>query len=372
MRRVLPVLARALVAVACPNRGGENGPPDTHPYPVRDCTTRLAFDDGRTHGRVAVSGSFNGWSETADRLELEEGTTYAVNLDLEPGEYAYKLIVDGSWIFDPSNFRTIFHGGEENSRLIVPACDEPALSIVAFDVDGPAGTARLEVQYIDGSDRAGPDPASLSVRMDRTPLEADFDEENGRLVVILEDLTPRKYALEVRIADAASREAEPIFLPFWIEETPFDWDGAVLYFAFVDRFRNGDPGLDDPVPARAVRHRAGDRRPWDGAGASPVEEGPAAAGQMIASARASAQWVAEGIDKLEAERNLLLENGHRPPEAPPWRGDRAGRRGAPLYLLCEPGGVRKVQRGPGDRASRLSRVARPTFRDSARAIYQAS
>jgi uncharacterized protein (TIGR02680 family) len=57
----------------------------------------------------------------------------------------------------------------------------------------------------------------------------------------------------------------------------------------------------------------------------------------IASARASAQRVAEGIEKVEAERNALLEKGHRPPEAPPWRGDRQGRPGAPLYLLCEPG-----------------------------------
>lgn len=33
-----------------------------------------------------------------------------------------------------------------------------------------------------------------------------------------------------------------------VPEGSFDWRSAVLYFVFVDRFRNGDPTNDDPVP----------------------------------------------------------------------------------------------------------------------------
>jgi neopullulanase len=249
-RSSLAVSLAALFLLACPGRNDEDEPPEAHPYPVRACTTRIVFDDGQTHGRITAAGTFNCCSETADHLELEPGTTYAVELNLEPGEYAYKLIVGGQWRLDPANLRTIFHGGEENSRLIVPDCNEPSLRVDRFDVDGAAGAVSLEVQYVDGAGLAGPDLDALSVRLDRSPVGdgLEIDEETGRITVSLEGLAPGKYALDLTIADAEGKAAESLFLPFWVEETPFDWNGAVLYFAFVDRFRNGDPSLDDPVP----------------------------------------------------------------------------------------------------------------------------
>src|SRR5690606_6826900 len=37
-------------------------------------------------------------------------------------------------------------------------------------------------------------------------------------------------------------------LPFWIEDERFDWRGALIYMAMVDRFRNGEPD-SDPGPS---------------------------------------------------------------------------------------------------------------------------
>jgi hypothetical protein len=36
-------------------------------------------------------------------------------------------------------------------------------------------------------------------------------------------------------------------VPVWLEDTPFAWQDAVLYFAMTDRFKDGDAGNNAPV-----------------------------------------------------------------------------------------------------------------------------
>jgi 1,4-alpha-glucan branching enzyme len=51
---------------------------------------------------VYIAGSFNGWSTLQTPLEdVDSGWT--VTLDLKPGKYTYKYIVDGKWTNDPFN-----------------------------------------------------------------------------------------------------------------------------------------------------------------------------------------------------------------------------------------------------------------------------
>ncbi|MBR4986832.1 MAG: hypothetical protein IKY83_13955 [Proteobacteria bacterium] len=42
-------------------------------------------------------------------------------------------------------------------------------------------------------------------------------------------------------------DVDPIYVPVWHEETAFDWRDAVMYFAFIDRFSNGDPSNDAKI-----------------------------------------------------------------------------------------------------------------------------
>ena len=48
---------------------------------------------------IFLAGDFNDWSETATRMNEKDGL-YEVNLDLEPGKYGYKFLVDGKWIIN--------------------------------------------------------------------------------------------------------------------------------------------------------------------------------------------------------------------------------------------------------------------------------
>jgi Glycogen recognition site of AMP-activated protein kinase/Domain of unknown function (DUF3471) len=51
---------------------------------------------------VALAGSFNDWNQS-QLLFGREGDGWACRLDLDPGVYTYKFVVDGNWLLDPSN-----------------------------------------------------------------------------------------------------------------------------------------------------------------------------------------------------------------------------------------------------------------------------
>ena len=47
------------------------------------------------------------------------------------------------------------------------------------------------------------------------------------------------------VAEGRSAENEPLYIPLWVEDEPFTWEDSIMYFAFTDRFRNGDWGQDN-------------------------------------------------------------------------------------------------------------------------------
>lgn len=51
---------------------------------------------------VALAGSFNNWNQS-QYIFGREGDDWICRIDLEPGEHAYKFIVDGNWLLDPEN-----------------------------------------------------------------------------------------------------------------------------------------------------------------------------------------------------------------------------------------------------------------------------
>lgn len=56
--------------------------------------------------QVILTGSFNGWNETA--LKMMKGTDgWTLRADLPPGRYEYKFIVDGEWYHDRANKVTV-------------------------------------------------------------------------------------------------------------------------------------------------------------------------------------------------------------------------------------------------------------------------
>jgi hypothetical protein len=77
--------------------------------------------DAPKASRVCVTGGFTGWSSKGIPLERdEEDGRWKVVVDIKPGEYQYRFVVDGAWIRDPGNKAAIPNGfGQENSLLVV-------------------------------------------------------------------------------------------------------------------------------------------------------------------------------------------------------------------------------------------------------------
>jgi 1,4-alpha-glucan branching enzyme len=69
---------------------------------------------------VSLAGEFNNWDPTANPMEKGPDGLWHATVDLSPGSYQYKFVVDGDWVADPSNSETIDDGyGGVNSVLTV-------------------------------------------------------------------------------------------------------------------------------------------------------------------------------------------------------------------------------------------------------------
>jgi len=51
---------------------------------------------------VVLTGSFNEWNQS-QLVFGREGGDWVCRIDLDPGVYQYKFVVDGNWLLDPSN-----------------------------------------------------------------------------------------------------------------------------------------------------------------------------------------------------------------------------------------------------------------------------
>ncbi|MEO0515185.1 MAG: glycogen-binding domain-containing protein [Planctomycetota bacterium] len=82
---------------------------------------------------VHVAGTFNGWNQTAVELTPDDEGIYAATVDLDPGIYLYKFVLNGSdWVNDPVHSDQTLeepdgHGGMNSAVLVGPdARDLPA------------------------------------------------------------------------------------------------------------------------------------------------------------------------------------------------------------------------------------------------------
>lgn len=57
--------------------------------------------------KVSIAGTFNQWDANVHAMKKATNGTWSVDLNLKPGLYEYKYVVDGQWWTDPRNNRTI-------------------------------------------------------------------------------------------------------------------------------------------------------------------------------------------------------------------------------------------------------------------------
>jgi neopullulanase len=229
-------------------------PPDVGVVPIRSCATRFAWQAVGPVEGVELAAEWN-W-DAREPLTDAGGGAYALEKDLAPGLYAYKLVITRpggavEWILDPANSYRAYDGGVENSGVRVPDCGLPLVEVVGNDVLASGATVRLRMAR--GRDGAEIDRVRATVRFEGAETEVtEVERHDGDLTIALADLAPGKHVVAVELADSAGGVSERALVPFWIEPEVFDWRDATIYMVMTDRFRNGDPANDPPRDPAAV------------------------------------------------------------------------------------------------------------------------
>jgi transcriptional regulator with XRE-family HTH domain len=102
--------------IQMPNRkGGENFMKN------KDVKTtfKLKAPDAKS---VALTGNFKNWDPKGIKMRKGKDGIWNIGVDLNPGRYEYKFIVDNNWITDPDNKNVVTNAmGSQNSILEVAA-----------------------------------------------------------------------------------------------------------------------------------------------------------------------------------------------------------------------------------------------------------
>lgn len=209
---------------------------------IRSCDIQVIHSPDVAASQVQIAGSFNDWAP----LDLEgptESGEWSVNLGpLAPGAYPFKYVYGGLWEEAPDNAETHWVDGFENRNLRVGDCSSPSLTVRDASVDGSELTASFV--FARSVSEAPIDPDSLVVMVGNVPVAATLDVDSGIIELSVSNLDPGKHTVRIWAADTDGNEVEdqPAFVPLWVGADPADWPGSMMYFAMVDRFRDGGEG----------------------------------------------------------------------------------------------------------------------------------
>ena len=203
---------------------------------------------GKTYNRVQIAGQMNDWtaSRTPD-LKLNNKNSYEVKLNLSPGSYLYQLALDGSQNHDPTNPNKVDNGyGKFNSILQVKGYGDkyPRLFTKRFF----GSTVKLTSQN---------DAKNVFVYWQNFLLPAEFVKiKKGKITFHIPTEASSMERSYIRVW--ASNEfgvSNDILIPLHdgkvLTDTKLitrdDKQAQIMYFALVDRFKNGDKSNDHPM-----------------------------------------------------------------------------------------------------------------------------
>ncbi len=198
--------------------------------------------------QVNVAGQFNGWNTTSHPLREVTPGRFELFVNLPSGVHPYKFVVDGEWTQDPENPDNADDGsGSLNSITRVSASDRGEPPVVFAE----SGDAEKFVFRVTGGADGIKQVSSVLQRPDGTSVTVPHQIEDSTVTVAVEDAAEGSW-IRVIVADGRGNVSNAARAPVRPLKN-FQWQDGIIYYAFTDRFANGDKANDRPVEDERVK-----------------------------------------------------------------------------------------------------------------------
>ena len=174
---------------------------------------------------VDLVGEWN-WDEVTPLTETSG--VWSAELSLSEGIYCYKFIVNGEYIFDPTNPYRGYCDNVENSVVRVKDSLRPNF---ASDLTN----GQLSISFLPGTSGAGPDGIPVGLEL------ATWDSNTMTWTLDTTTLAHGKHTLKLELSDTDGNLAYDHLVPFWVgPQSDFSWEDSLIYMIMTDRFINGN------------------------------------------------------------------------------------------------------------------------------------
>lgn len=211
----------------------------------------ITFDaSGKEYKKVQIAGDFNSWNPEKSNFSFNNGKWYSAQT-LNPGKYAYQLVLDGKWTTDKSNPDSIPNGmGAFNSVLRVGKSMDVLPHLFTKSFVGK----NLELIGIKGKS-----PDTLIVFINNELLDAKRITKKDNLFSIkLDDnhsgwLRIYGYNRIGLANDLLIPVKNGLHDPSSISKSNYSMQ---MYFVLTDRFNNGNKQNDKPLLDKDIHEKA--------------------------------------------------------------------------------------------------------------------
>jgi len=217
------------------------------------CTTDFRYvpPPGKIVSDVSIIGEWQDFAAPGISLAgPDEDGAFSVSLSLSPGLTAYKLMLDGVASLDPAAPLRKYVGGVENSAVQVRDCTVPVLSAKSTKTADASFSATIVFashdSYLDAKS------VMVTLKKDGAPVKQItpmVDANAETIAVNASGLAEGKYTVVVDAKSESGMAAESLRLPFWVEQSAFEWRDALIYMIMTDRFVDGETGNNVAPPA---------------------------------------------------------------------------------------------------------------------------
>ncbi len=233
----------------------------------------FSYKPAEAVSKVVVSGTFNNWNKEKDQLIKAAGDSlYRLTIPLDPGNYLYKLIVDGKEMLDPANQEKSPTGFDNfNSVLRVIDIDTTKIFLHIGERNNSKNNFTFSFIYENTTDHAPVKQDELSALLDNKTIEPDKIILNGNEIDIWfkkSELQGEKILRVFVSREGKTSNIQQVVLhdgnPAGNSTTNWSWYDAEIYSIMIDRFYDGDKSNDKPVVHdslfRQANYQGGDFR----------------------------------------------------------------------------------------------------------------